>query len=229
MDAWRCIQRNGRAADEISNSRGALVPGESNAGKERVYYYQALMPTLIQDWRERWAEGAFPFLLVQLANFNTNAEWPELREAQRRTLAVSNTGMAVAIDIGDPDNIHPKNKQEVARRLALAARALAYHEDLEYSGPMYLMSISQGNSMRVYFDHVGGGLVAKGSALTGFEVAGKDGKFYPAEARVDSTTIVVTSKDVAAPVAVRYGWASNPQCNLYNDAGLPASPFTSVP
>jgi len=210
--------------------RGALwYQGESNAGKERVYYYQSLMRTLIQDWRTRWAEGDFPFLLVQLANFNTNPEWAELREAQRRTLDVSNTGLAVAIDIGDADNIHPKNKQEVGRRLSLAARVVAYREDIEDSGPMYRMSISQSNSVRVFFDHLGGGLVAKGSELTGFEVAGKDGKFYPAKAAIEGDTVVATASEVNAPMAVRYGWAANPRCNLYNKADLPASPFSSLP
>jgi sialate O-acetylesterase len=211
--------------------RGILwYQGESNAGGERFFYYDRLMRTLIQDWRKRWNEGDIPFLFVQLANFTTSPDgkWPELRDAQRRTLSVNQTGMAVAIDIGDPDNIHPKNKQEVGRRLSLAARALAYHEQLEYSGPLYRTQMRQGNAMRIYFDHADGGLLAKGGELTGFEIAGKDGKFVPARASIEGKTVVVSSSQVEEPAAVRYGWSGNPQCNLYNREELPASPFTTL-
>jgi len=223
---------NGMIAPLVSFPiRGVIwYQGESNAGADRAYYYDRLFRTLIADWRYRWAEGNFPFLFVQLANFITSpdSKWPELREAQRRTLSVSNTGMAVAIDIGDPNNIHPKNKQEVGRRLSLAARALAYHEKLEYSGPMYRTKMRQGNSIRIYFDHAETGLRVKGSAITGFEIAAIDGKFHSAEAHIDGETVVVWSAEVDNPIEVRYGWSGNPQCNLYNKADLPASPFSTV-
>jgi sialate O-acetylesterase len=211
--------------------RGFLwYQGESNAGVERSFYYDRLLRTLIQDWRTRWNEGDIPFLFVQLANFTTSPDgkWPELREAQRRTLSVNQTGMAVTIDIGDPDNIHPKNKQEVGRRLSLAARALAYHEPLEYSGPLYRTQMRKGNGIQIYFDHAASGLTAKGGELTGFEIAGKSGKFVPAQASIDGETVFVSSPQVEEPAAVRYAWSSNPQCNLYNKENLPASPFTTL-
>ena len=212
--------------------RGAVwYQGESNANVERSFYYERLFRTLIQDWRARWAEGDFPFLFVQLANFTTSPDnkWAELREAQRHTLSVNKTGMAVAIDIGDHTNIHPKNKQEVGRRLSLAARALAYKEPLEYSGPLYRNKMIEGQTVRLFFDHVSKGLAAHGDALTGFEIAGADGKFVSAEGRIDGETIVVSAALVKDPVNARYGWASDPQCNLYNKDGLPASPFTTLP
>jgi len=211
--------------------RGFLwYQGESNAEINRSFYYDRLLRTLIQDWRQRWNEGDIPFLIVQLANFKTSTEakWPELREAQRRTLSVAETGLVVAIDIGDRDNIHPRNKQEVGRRLSLAARALAYHEALEYSGPLYRTEMRQGNTMRLYFDHANSGLLAKGDALIGFEIAGSDGEFFTAQASIDGKTVVVSSPQVKEPVAVRYGWAGNPLCNLYNKDDLPASPFSSL-
>ncbi len=209
--------------------RGAIwYQGESNASRERAPLYAHLFGTMIQDWRRSWAEGDFPFLFVQLANFKTpNTKWPELREAQRQTLSLTNTGMAVTIDIGAPDNIHPKNKQDVGRRLALAARAIAYGEKIEYSGPMFRQAIPQGSSIRVYFDHTGTGLVAKGGELSGFEVAGPDGKFVPAAAVIEGKTVVVSGGTVPFPAHVRYAWKDNPECNLYNVEGLPASPFES--
>ena len=210
--------------------RGFLwYQGESNASIERSYYYDRLMAAMIHDWRNRWQEGDIPFLLVQLANYTSSpdSKWPELREAQRRTLSVNQTGMAVTIDIGDPNDIHPKNKQEVGRRLSLAARALAYHESLEYSGPLYLTSMRDAKSMRIFFDHAQSGLVSKGGSLTGFEIAGSDGKFVPAEAVIDGTEVVVSSPQVETPAAVRYGWDGNPPCNLYNQDNLPASPFST--
>jgi len=203
--------------------------GESNASSERAWLYAHLFQTMIQDWRRSWGQGDFPFLLVQLANFKTgpDAQWPELRDAQRQALALSHTGMAVTIDIGDPDDIHPKNKQDVGLRLALAARAIAYGEKIEYSGPLFRQATPEGRSMRVWFDHTGGGLTARGGALAGFEIAGSDHKFVPAEAVIDGATIVVSSTAVTAPAYVRYGWSDDPHCNLYNADGLPASPFRS--
>jgi sialate O-acetylesterase len=186
---------------------------------------------MIEDWRREWGAGDFPFLYVQISNFRSNAEedWAALREQQRRTLELSNTAMAVTIDIGNPDNVHPTDKVDVGVRLALAARALSYGEDISYSGPMFRQATPEGSAIRVWFDHHAKGLVAKDGALTAFEVAGLDGKFVAATATIDGNTVVATSPTVAEPVYVRYGWANSPECNLFNGAGLPASPFTSVP
>lgn len=211
--------------------KGAIwYQGESNANHTATYYHD-LMTTMINDWRTRWGYK-FPFYFVQIANYEpqqaqpTESKWAEIREAQLQTLALENTGMAVAIDIGDAIDIHPKNKQEVGRRLALAARKLTYGEDVVYSGPIYKSYRIEGNSIRIFFDHTEGGLIAKnGEMPKGFAVAGADHKYHWAEAKIDGNTVVVSSKDVALPVAVRYAWATNPMCNLYNAAGLPASPF----
>ena len=210
--------------------RGAIwYQGESNTAPERAPLYARLFQTMIRDWRRAWGQGDFPFLFVQLANFETSPQsmWPEVRDAQRQTLALANTGMAVTIDIGMPKNIHPTNKQDVALRLALAARAIAYGEKIEYSGPLYRQATPEGNSLRVWFEHAAGGLKSKGTELKGFEIAGPDRKFSPAQARIDGSTVVVRSASVSAPAYVRYGWASNPECNLYNSDDLPASPFRS--
>ena len=212
--------------------KGAIwYQGESNAGRARQY--RTLLPTMIADWRSRFGVGDFPFFIVQLANFMEakpepgESVWAELREAQLLTsLRVPKTGLAVAIDIGDAADIHPKNKQEVGRRLALAAEAIAYGKKLEYSGPVYRTMVKVGNRLRLRFDHARGGLVAKGGEpLKGFAVAGADGKFVWAQAAIEGDAVVVSSPQVQVPVAVRYGWADNPVCNLYNQAGLPASPF----
>jgi len=211
--------------------RGAIwYQGEANSG--RAMEYRKLFPAMIQDWRKRWGEGDFPFLFVQLANYMARApepadsNWALLREAQTMTLALPKTGMAVIIDIGDAGNIHPKNKQDVGKRLALAALATAYGKDVVYSGPMYESMKVEGDKVRLKFKHLGGGLVAKGGdKLTGFAIAGEDKKFVWADARIDGDTVVVSAKDVAKPVAVRYAWADNPECNFYNKADLPASPF----
>ncbi|MES1257060.1 MAG: sialate O-acetylesterase [Acidobacteriota bacterium] len=210
--------------------RGAIwYQGESNANPNPngAALYARAFQAMIRDWRRAWGAGDFPFLFVQLANYKANPSWPELREAQRETLSLANTGMAVTIDIGNPGNIHPTNKQDVGLRLALAARAIAYGEKLEYSGPMFRQALREGPEMRVWFGHTGGGLVAKGGSLKGFEIAGADRKFVPAEARIDGGSVVVTAVGVAAPAYVRYAWADNPDCNLYNAEGLPASPFRS--
>ena len=202
--------------------------GESNA--DRAEQYQTLFPLLIRDWRAQWGSGDFPFYFVQLANFMKKDEgvvqqsnWAELREAQRQTLAVPNTGMAVSIDIGDAEDIHPKNKYEVGRRLALIALNRSYGEKNEYSGPMVKSLKKKKSEIHVKFDHAAG-LNSKGT-LAGFSVAGSDGIFHPAEARIVSGRVVVTSAVVNDAVEIRYGWANNPDANLYNGAGLPASPF----
>jgi len=203
--------------------------GESNAG--RAYQYRKLFAAMIQDWRKNWGQGDFPFFWVQLANFMArapqpgNSDWAELREAQQMTLSLPKTGTGLAIDIGDAGNIHPKNKQEVGRRLALCALAIAYGKSIPYSGPVYDSMAVEGSAVRLKFKHVNGGLVAKGDKLVGFSIAGEDRKFVWADAKIDGETVVVSSPEVTKPVAVRYGWANNPDCSLYNKADLPASPF----
>lgn len=211
--------------------RGVIwYQGESNSGEPAKY--QSLFPLLINDWRIRWQLGSFPFLFVQLANFGQrNAEpvsdnWALLREAQTKTLSYPNTGMAVTIDIGDATNIHPKNKQDVGKRLYLAARKVAYKEDIVSSGPMYQNMKLEGNKIRISFSDTGGRLIAKESnSLKGFAVAGTDKLFYWANAVIEGATVVVSSDKVRHPVAVRYAWSTNPECNLYNKEDLPASPF----
>ncbi len=209
--------------------RGVIwYQGESNSALERVHSYDRVMRTLIEDWRHEWGVGDFPFLYVQISNFKSSPheDWAALREQQVRTLAIRNTAMAVTIDIGNPDDVHPTDKLDVGLRLARAARALAYGESVEYFGPIFRQVTPEPGSLRVWLDHANG-LIAKGETATGFEVAGRDGKYVPAKAVIDGTTIVVSSPDVSEPVFVRYGWANSPQCNLFNGEGLPASPFTS--
>jgi sialate O-acetylesterase len=237
--------------------KGAIwYQGESNAG--RAYQYRTLFPTMIKDWRKNWAQGDFSFFWVQLANFRgvdkdaVESNWAELREAQTMTLALPNTGEAVIIDIGEARDIHPKNKQDVGKRLALAAESVAYGQKLVFSGPRYDKMTVEGAKARIHFTHVGGGLAAPaftdpvtpcgptlakrfGLEITpelrpkadvmGFAIAGADKKFVWANAKIDGKTVVVWSDQVAKPVAVRYAWSNNPICNLYNAEGLPACPF----
>ncbi|MDR0866279.1 MAG: 9-O-acetylesterase [Candidatus Symbiothrix sp.] len=210
--------------------RGALwYQGESNDW--RAYQYRELFPLMINDWRKQWNTN-FPFYFVQLANYKqrqespTESDWAELREAQARALHLENTGMAVTIDIGDAADIHPRNKQDVGKRLALIARANIYGENIGYSGPVYDTYKIEGNKIRIRFKHTEGGLKAKDNEmLSGFAIAGVNRKFYWAEAEIEGDEIIISSPDVDFPVAVRYAWADNPLCNLYNGIGLPASPF----
>ncbi len=210
--------------------KGAIwYQGESNAG--RAYQYRTLFPAMIKDWRTQWKQD-FPFLFVQLANFMKTDEqpvesnWAELREAQSMTLSLPKTGMAVIIDIGEEKDIHPRNKQDVGKRLAMAAYKVAYNENAVYSGPTYKSMKAEGNKIRLTFDNIGGGLVAKGGELKEFAIAGPDKKFMWADAKIEGNTIVVSANGVQNPVAVRYAWANNPaKANLYNKEGLPASPF----
>ncbi|MGH9494263.1 MAG: sialate O-acetylesterase, partial [Candidatus Sulfotelmatobacter sp.] len=198
--------------------RGVIwYQGESNAGPERAPIYAHLFQTMIRDWRRSWDEGDFPFLFVQLANWKTGpgARWPEVRDAQRQTLALKNTGMAVIIDVGNPDDLHPKDKLDVGLRLSLAARAIAYGEKIEWSGPLYKQLTSEEHALRVWFDHAEG-LTARGGEVTGFEVVGADGKYSPAQAKIEGISVVVSSAAVPTPVSVRYAWADSPTCNLYN-------------
>jgi len=196
--------------------------GEANAGRERQY--QKLLPALIADWRQRWGEGDFPFLFVQIAPFD--GQPPEIREAQLIAWQhTKNTAMTVTIDVGDATDIHPANKGPVGARLALAARALAYGQKIPYSGPVFASAqFTEGRAV-LTFTHVAGGLIAPGGTLEGFTIAGPDGVFHPAKAAIVGATVVVTAPDVPAPAAVRYGWANVASGNLFNTAGLPASPF----
>jgi sialate O-acetylesterase len=208
--------------------KGAIwYQGETNANPTRFPIYSRAFQSMIGDWRQAWGEGDFPFLFVQLPNYKTNGYWPDLREQQRQTLALRNTAMAVTIDVGIPDNLHPPHKREVGLRLALLARALVYGEKIEYSGPVFLHAERQSAALRLWFDHASG-LAAKDGAPRGFEIAGPDRKFVAAEARVEGSTVVAWSSSVAAPAFVRYAWADSPECNLYNGAGLPAGPFRSA-
>ncbi len=211
--------------------RGAIwYQGESNAGRHDIYH--ELFSTMIQDWRTRWGQGDFPFLFVQLANYMarldepSDPDWARLRDAQTKTLALKNTGMAVAIDIGNEVDIHPRNKQDVGKRLWLAADKVAFGNDIVYSGPVYKSHQQRDSQIIVTFDQVGAGLKAAGPEITGFAIAGDDKKFFWAEGEiVGENKIVLNSDMVKDPVHVRYAWANNPACNLYNEEGLPAVPF----
>ena len=215
----------------------AWYQGESNHA--RGLEYQTLLARLITDWRERWGEGAFPFLIVQLPNGPGDEGFSFVRESQLKvSQAVPNTGMAVTIDIGDPNDGHPHNKVYVGLRLAEVARHVAYGQTLVCAGPIYDGMKVDGNTIRLSFTYTDGGLVI-GSApylpahtepipttkLAGFSIAGADQKWVPADATIEGTSVAVSSPEVAHPVAVRYAWGSSPRCNLYNGAGWPASPF----
>jgi sialate O-acetylesterase len=211
--------------------RGAIwYQGESNSG--RAVQYRTLLPTMIKDWRTRWNEGDFPFLIVQLANFMARKSHPEesswamLREAQTMTMSkLPAVGMAVTIDIGDAKDIHPRNKQDVGKRLGMAADSIAYKKDTPSSGPLFDKMNIVGNKVELSFLHIDKGLKVKGDKLKGFAVCGADGKFVWADAEVKDDKVIVWSDKVAKPVSVRYAWANNPECNLYNGADLPAVPF----
>lgn len=209
--------------------RGAIwYQGESNVA--RAAQYEKLFPAMIGDWRKHWGRGDFPFYFVQLAPFRYRNLDPrmcaELWEAQLKTLAVPETGMAVTVDIGNVDDIHPRNKQEVGRRLALWALAKTYGKDLVYSGPLYESMAVEGNKIRVNFRHAIGGLLARdGAPLTHFMVAAADGEFVPAVATIEGESVVVSSDQVPQPAAVRFAWQDDAEPNLVNQSGLPASPF----
>jgi sialate O-acetylesterase len=219
--------------------KGAIwYQGESNAG--RAWQYRTLFADMIRNWRRDWGQGDFPFLAVQLAPWDRNkkrsleeitkepveSDWAELREAQ---VIVAQTlpkvGLAVITDVGDKDDIHPRNKKPVGERLALAARAIAYGEKVVYSGPLYRALQVKGNEAWLSFDHVGRGLEARGGALQGFAICGAERKWVWAKAEIRGDQVVVSSPEVTKPVAVRYGWADHPVVNLWHKDGLPASPF----
>lgn len=211
--------------------KGAIwYQGESNAS--RAWQYRKLMKAMIIDWRNKWKQGDFPFFIVQLANFAAaknqpiESAWAELREAQVMAMELPKVGLAVTIDIGEAKDIHPRNKQDVGKRLALAAEKIAYGMDIVYSGPTYKFMKVDGDKIIITFDNVGGGLVAKGGLLKRFAIAEKNGKFVWADAKINGNTVIVSSPEVKKPTAVRYAWSHNPDgCNLYNKEGLPASPF----
>ena len=196
--------------------------GEGNAGQSQEY--RTLFPRLIADWREKWGQGDFPFLFVQVAPFQNLP--PGIREAQLLSWQKTpNTAMVVTTDVGDATDIHPRQKEPVGARLALAARALAYGEKIEYSGPVFDALNIDGGRAVLRFKHLGSGLLAKDGELKGFTIAGADKTFVAAKADIQGDTVVVSSAEVRTPVAVRYGWANVPDVNLFNKEGLPASPF----
>jgi sialate O-acetylesterase len=208
--------------------RGVLwYQGESIVGgDEGVSLYGHVLATLIQDWRKLWGQGDFPFFSVQLAALDNISNNPRVREGQASVLSLPNTGMAVTIDIGDPKNVHPSDKQALGERLTRIALAKVYDRKIEYSGPAYESMKIVGSSIQLSFSHLGGGLVAKDGPLKWFTIAGADRKFVPAEARIEGDTIIVSNAQITMPSAVRYAWDNYPEgCNLYNAAGLPAAPF----
>ena len=205
--------------------RGALwYQGEANSTTEKAPYYQYQLPLLVKDWRHRWGYD-FPFAWAQLPNFNHRGDaWCQVREAEFKTLALPDTGMAVTIDIGEPDNIHPKNKQDVGRRLGQWALGSVYGKKVAVSGPRFSGHEIKGTEIRLSFTHTDGGLVFKGDPK-GFVIAGEDKQWHEAKAKIEGDKVVVSSAEVMTPVAARYAWADLPPTTLWNAAGLPASPF----
>ncbi|MEJ0090122.1 MAG: sialate O-acetylesterase [Limisphaerales bacterium] len=225
---------NGMIAPVASLAISGVIwyQGESNAG--RAAQYRTLLPAMIADWRKTFGQGDFPFYIVSLAAFMPHKDapgddaWAELREAQdfiART--VPNSGLAVTIDVGDANDIHPKDKKEVGERLALLALAKDYGEKIPYSGPEFVSAEQIPGALKLRFDHTAGGLVIKGGKLEEFAIAGQDGKWHWAEARIEGDTIVVSSPEVPRPITARYAWQANPRATLFNGAGLPAIPFRS--
>lgn len=216
--------------------RGVIwYQGESNA--PRAFQYAKLFPAMIADWRKGWGKGDFPFLFVQLANYVPDKQkpdhpaepeesaWAELREAQVKALSLPRTGMACTIDIGDPRDINPRNKQEVGRRLAQIALKVAYGKKVVASGPTFKSMNVTGSEVQIEFDNIGEGLFVRGDRLKGFAIAGADKKFVWADAKIDGNLVILSSPSVAEPAAVRYAWGDNPDCNLFNREGWPTVPF----
>lgn len=227
---------NGMIAPLLNYSMKGVIwyQGESNTGDPEGYHER--FSAMIADWRQKWQQGSFPFLFVQLANFMeakvqpSESNWAELRNEQRRTLDVPNTGMAVAVDVGEWNDLHPLNKKDVGNRLSLLAQKIAYGEnEIVSSGPIYNSMKIEENRITIIFESIGSGLVVKeGDKLQHFAIAGSDNKFVWANAVIEDDKVVVWNDEVVKPVAVRYAWADNPQgANLYNKEGLPASPFTT--
>lgn len=211
--------------------RGVIwYQGETNSKLNTVGLYNRLFSTLIQDWRRQWRQGDFPFFFAQISAYQSTPQenWGLLRDAQRRTLSLANTGMAVTSDVGNETNVHPSDKQTVGARLALLARNKVYGEKVTASGPLFRLAYPEGGAMHVWFDYAEG-LTAHGGELQGFEIAGADGTFVPATAHIEGNSVVATTPSVTEPKYVRYAWPNFPPNNLYNGAGLPASTFTSYP
>jgi sialate O-acetylesterase len=236
------VDFNAMIAPLIPFSLKGVIWYQGEANSMHAAEYRILFPRLITDWREKWGEGDFPFLFVQLATYfpPPNQEWDFQRESQAKALALPNTGMVTALDLGEPKNIHPGDKLDVGKRLALVARHVAYGETIVYSGPVFDSIKINGSEATINFTQVGGGLVIAQSPvkaasptpqptdhLVGFTIAGDDKNFVSADARIDGQTVIVSSPQVPSPVAVRYDWASapDPLGNLYNKEGLPAFPF----
>lgn len=235
-DPLESIRRKGNSGGLFNGKIAPLIPyairgvvwyqGEANAAPGKGAYYRYQLPLLVNDWRARWGEE-LPFAWVQLPNIGRGGEgWSLVREAMLKTLSLPKTGMAITVDIGETKDIHPKNKQDVGRRLALWALGDVYGKTIPAtSGPLPAEHKVSGDSITVTFLHADGGLVAKGGELKGFFVAGEDQQWKPAEARIVGKTVVVSNAEVSGPVAVRYAWSADPDCNLFNEVGLPASPF----
>lgn len=202
--------------------------GEANADPTRSSLYERSFSTLIRDWRQKWGQGAFPFLYVQISAFGRSiaTPWSVTREAQRRALALTNTAMVVSADVGDPNNVHPPDKQTVGKRLALAARSLAYGDTVEFSGPTPNQQAFAEDSVRIWFDHARG-LHFKNGRSEGFEIAGANREFAVANATIDGDSIIVSSPKVHNPLYVRYAWAAYPMMSIYNGDDLPAAPFNT--
>jgi sialate O-acetylesterase len=211
--------------------KGALwYQGESNTGNPKDY--KEIFEAVIKDWRASWSVGDFPFFYVQLANYcpwkmePKESGWARLREEQRRALSIPGTGMAVITDVGEYNDLHPQNKKAVGERLALWAMNRVYGENIVCSGPIYDHMETQGNQIRLHFTHSGSGLLSKGGELKTFAICGTDGIYLEASAEIKGDTVLVYNESIKDPVSVRYAWADNPEgANLYNQEGLPASPF----
>jgi sialate O-acetylesterase len=245
---------NGQIAPLIPYAIKGVIWYQGEYNTPCAFQYRKAFPLMIQDWRAQWQQGDFPFYFCQLANYRVKevtpveSGWAELRESQRLTLTLPKTGQAVLIDIGEEGDIHPRNKRDVGARLARMALARDYGKGGEDSGPVYESSVIQSNQIRITFTHAAGGLVGRrlpktyhprslspetvplvlnrpDSELQGFAICGEDRKWVWADARIDGASVIVSVPEVAKPVAVRYAWANNPTCNLYNEAGLPAGPF----
>jgi sialate O-acetylesterase len=223
---------NGKIAPLVPFALKGFIWYQGEQNTADAAHYGALLDSLVADWRAAFGGGVLPFGIVQLANFGARApepwdsEWAELRDEQRKAAGrIPAAGLAVTIDIGEAADIHPKNKADVGRRLAGWALSTAYGRGGEWSGPLYRAAAIEGGRIRIEFDHAGGGLVARGGALAGFTIAGADGRFVPADARIDGRTVVVSSPSVPSPAAVRYAWDDDPEVSLFNAEGLPASPF----
>ncbi|NQT39906.1 MAG: hypothetical protein HQ581_20605 [Planctomycetes bacterium] len=224
---------NGAVAPLIPYALRGIIWYQGETNERRGFRYRIEFPLLISSWRAAWQRPELPFLYVQVANVlppdpaPAESEWAELRESQAMALELPRTGMAVTIDIGEANDVHPKNKQDVGYRLALQARARVYGEDIPHASPSLESHTVEGARIRIRFKHTHGGLKTKqGAPLKGFAISGEDHKYVYAEAKIERETVVVWSEKVKKPIAVRYAWANNPEgCNLYSAADLPAAPF----